>query len=295
MKIVISGANGFVGSGVANELSQDASVEICGIGRKAISNSPVKCYCQCDLRDLDAAHQIHNAFGFADVFIHFAADLSQTLTSIENNVQGTYHTLQAAKQLGCKAFIYASSLPIAECTGNIPIDENTKNKPKSLYHIAKYSAEQLLNLPEFSSMNNISLRIPAPIGKNMPDNRFLTTTVQNCLLGKPVTLYGHGNRIQNYIDIRDIAYAIKNIMKMDSIQGLYVIGGYSYSNTDVAQICKKVTKSNSDIVYLPIEDPEENNKWYVDFSKATRDFNYQPQHTLEDTIESIISSRSLKQ
>ncbi len=60
----------------------------------------------------------------------------------------------------------------------------------------------------------------------------------------------------------------------------------SYSNRELAEICIKLLRSNSKIVYSGF-DPEEENKWIISIEKAKTTFNFQPSIPIVDSIKEI--------
>ena len=121
----------------------------------------------------------------------------------------------------------------------------------------------------------------------MRTNVFLPLVLKKMLKGDEVEIYGEGKRIQNYIDVRDIAEAISNIIENKS-QGLYLIAGAkSISNADLVELCKKITRSSSKIIKGMHVDTEESDQWIISYRKAMTAFGYSPQYNLESTIRWI--------
>ena len=138
-------------------------------------------------------------------------------------------------------------------------------------------------------IKTISLRLPSPIGADMPSSKVFSVFVDKCLKNKPLILLGKGGRIQNYIDIYDISEAIKACLTNPDKSGVYNIASpHSYSNLELAQLCISTLNSKSKIEFSGTPDPEEENKWLIDINKAKNDLNF---ITSKDIKESILERK----
>jgi UDP-glucose 4-epimerase len=184
-------------------------------------------------------------------------------------------------------------MPVIGKPERIPITEEHLVNPNSLYHITKYAAELFLKLPDFNNLNYAILRIPSPIGPKMPRDKILSFIINSCLLNEPIKLLGKGSRVQNYVDIRDIARAV--LLAVEQIERGYFrnetffIAGHSVSNVELAVLCKELIKSSSEIILNEKADEEEDFRWIIDGNKAKRLFSYEPEISLEESILNISS------
>ena len=104
---------------------------------------------------------------------------------------------------------------------------------------------------------------------------------------KTVNVYGTGKRIQNYLDVRDIADIICKGLTTSEF-GLFLLSGKnSYSNKDAVNIIKKITNSTSNITYGMHIDPEEDAKWIISSDKAKLKLGFYPQYNFEDSLSWI--------
>ena len=155
MKILITGAGGFIGSHLCETLlergySAKAFVRYNSLGSWGwLDTSRHKAdieVVQGDLRDHDS---VRAAVKGVDAVCHLAAligipySYKSPLAYIKTNVQGTYNVLQACLELGVDRIIHTSTSEVYGTAREVPIKENHPLQPQSPYSASKIAADQL--------------------------------------------------------------------------------------------------------------------------------------------------------
>ena len=277
--VLITGINGFIGKHVAQAFL-NAGFCVCGVDLHPACAIPGIRYAACDLTDAQAAEAALRELEF-DCVVHIAAILAmRSSETLRINTTAAYHMLLMAKERRCRSFLHLSSIPIIGLPPEEKaITEDTPTNPRTAYHVSKYAAEQLVMLPEFEEMHRYNIRIASPVGPGMPRS-FLRIMMERALAGEPLSLYGAGSRVQNYIDARDVAAALVAVAEKEPPDGLYLLSGGSYSNTEAAGICIRAAGSNSTVEFSGKPDPADHERWIVDARKAREAFGYQPRYPL---------------
>lgn len=293
-KVLVTGVTGLVGKAIANKLVS-LSYQIIGIGRKDSANLdfPIEYY-KTDIANLDDLSYVMDVT-HPDIIIHCAASISNDNLAkelIDANVRGTTNLINIAIEYSVKKFIYISGLPIIGIPQECPITEEHSVYPPTTYHLTKYFGELLLeNLAK--TMDYIILRLPSPVGVGMPNNKILTVFISKCLKHENLTLLGKGGRMQNYIDVRDIANAVECSIQSNT-KGIYNIAAeQSYSNYELAKMCKLVLQSKSDIFFNGV-DADEDIKWVYSTQKAKDFLRFLAVIPLEQTIRDIAHSLQIE-
>ncbi len=288
-KVIVTGSSGFIGRYVTTRLLETGYAVIsidCQDNKQ--DNSIV--HITSKLSDCSSVDKCVAEIKQADVMVHLAADISVPgdAATIGNNVGCMLSALIIAEKCNVKHFIYLSSIPVIGEIKYTPIDELHPVHPKTPYHWSKYICEQMLNSYGDIFETITIIRIPSPIGVGMRNNVFLSVLINKMLKNENVDIYGTGSRIQNYIDVRDVAEAILQVVQMKS-QGLYLIAGKeSISNLALADLCKSILGKYVQIQCGRYPDPEESEKWIISYYEAQKTFGYQP-YGIEDTIRWIYS------
>ncbi len=290
MNILITGANGFIGRELVKFFHNNPNNKVIGTSKSKnyLGSEQIK-YISADLGDelyLDKFEEVDEL----DLIIHTAALIRYDdfdFDTIKSNCIGIMNISKLCLTKECKKIIYISSIPIIGTPVRVPVDEMHPTNPKTLYHLTKLFAEQYLKIIESKGVVSITLRIPSPIGPNMPKNKILTIFVDNCVNNNDISLYGEGKRKQNYIDILDIVDAVNNSISLDGSGVFNIAGRKSYSNIELANICKDVLKSSANIAFNNIPDPQEEDNWEIDTEKALKYMNFHPKVSIEESILKI--------
>ena len=293
MKILVTGANGFIGRHTVDYLIKNNYSDIYGMIRTVTSNENTHTkYVKADLSGNDLCRALSSSCGSLDAIVHVAACLSKDNRDpelIQVNCHGMQSLIETAHQLGCKRFVYISGIPVIGKPIFHPITEGHPTVPGTTYHASKLFGEHLLLLSDNNAINPIILRLPSPVGKGMNSKAILPTFINNCIAGRGIVLFGKGSRRQNYIDVRDICIAIELALQ-SRVCGVYNIANRrTISNYELAEICKRLTNSSAPVVFNGQDDPEEGIDWNISIEKAFRDLCFDPRYSIYDTIQSMIN------
>ncbi len=219
MKILLTGAMGFLGRWLLNDLSPH--FELTATGRQPKPAWMEHAYVHLDLTNQDAvADLLKTNF---DWIIHNAAMskpdvcLQDPVTAWANNVTATNHLLQAcAKQT---RFLYVSTDFIFGDDG--PHDETAPTQPLNYYGETKLAAEQLV---QASGLDYAIVRPVFIYGQQLPEQRgSFVQWVANSLKAKQnIKVVNDQSRTPTYV--RDIANGVRQIIQQDA-RGAYHLAG----------------------------------------------------------------------
>lgn len=285
--ILLTGSNGFVGQEIAKCIADEG--HIIGLGRKSENQCPyVDEYVSADLSKEGALDSLKGRK--LDVIIHAAANLNMAADDakvIADNCLGTFYLTRLAVETGCSRFLYISSLPVVgtpkpDETGMIT--EKNLPHPETVYHASKLMGEHLVSLLNRQGIQSTSLRIPSPVGVGMSAKTILSVFLQCSRNGETITLRGKGTRRQNYVDVRDIAQAVRKAIQAPDLSECYhIVAQRTVSNVELAKLCIQMSGSRSDIKFEG-QDSSDGVDWCADGSLAEKELGFVPQYTLEDTI-----------
>lgn len=173
LKILVTGANGFVGGALCDSLRQQGITVVAAVRGNACDNEYV-------LGDFSALTDWMFALCGCNTVIHLAARVhvmndksSNPLTAFRAvNVDATLNLARQAAQSGVKRFVFISSIGVngAE-TFSEPFSEMSKPQPHSDYALSKFEAEEgLKDICAKSDMEFVIIRSPLVYGSNAPGN-----------------------------------------------------------------------------------------------------------------------------
>lgn len=291
MKILITGANGFIGSSVVSEFDQIGTYDIFAtdIG-DTFKGAEKVTYIKGDFSKDNYVDHMIKTMPQCDVIIHIGALINYDLFSkdvVMTNCYGVQQIIKLAEESNCKKIIFMSSVPVIGKPINIPVTEEHSVNPPTAYHASKVFAEHLLEMHANKNIIKTIFRLTSPIGKGMPSNRMLSVFINNINEGKEVLIYGKGIRKQNYVDARDIARAIDLACQKD-VPGIFNIAGEkSFTSIELAKECGKVLGKEVTIGYKDVVLEDEYYDWEVSIEKANKILGYIPKYSLEQSIKHI--------
>ena len=286
--ILVTGASGFIGKNTVKFLANfSQEIKLIGTSRHTgIQEKYCKEYIEAELGDNNFVTRF-DKIDKIDIIIHTAACISYDnfdKTLINSNCKGILQICELAKKHNCKKIIYISSIPIIGKHKIIPITEEHPISPMSTYHATKFFGENILNFALNSKIVTIILRIPSPIGVDMPENKIFSIFAKKALNNEDIYIDGNGLRIQNYIDVDDISNAILLTLKYSKSNTFNIASLKSYSNIELAKKCIEIFNSKSKIIYTGKNDPQEDYNWTISTKKACSELGYKQIYTLEDTL-----------
>lgn len=223
-RILITGANGFIGGRLAERLANDEGAIVCGLVRSQTFqvSKPWKVY-PGDVTDPDAVRRAVNG---CEVVVHCAAMQAGRAKLDEYrhvNVGGTLNLLHAAKESNVQRFIHLNTI---NAHGLPPPQKANADSPLSFagdfYSVSKAEAERAAW--QFARENKIALTVIRPGCTYGPRSQAWTLTPLNRLRrGRPV-LIDDGNGICNTIYIDNLIDLILLTLKNDAAIGQPFIG-----------------------------------------------------------------------
>jgi dTDP-glucose 4,6-dehydratase len=296
VKVVITGVGGFIGSNLA-KTHLDKGDDVYGVddfstgkianlaGLKGIT-----------LFECDVIESVVNLPKQSDIVYHFASPASPEKymalaeKTMEVNTGGTLAMLNYSLGAGAR-MVFASTSEIygdplispqrEDYWGNVnPIG------PRSVYDEAKRFGETLV--AHFQRETELSagiVRIFNTYGPNMDpyDGRVVSNFVRQALEGDSITIYGSGEQTRSFCFIDDLIRGIVSMGLSDQSGPLNLGNPEERSLLDLAQIVLRITRSNSELVFLPL--PEDDPKRRCpDITKAKELLNWSPLVGIEEGI-----------
>lgn len=296
-KYVITGGAGFIGSHIAEHLSNEGHqvliLDSLRTGFEQNLNGLNVEFVKGDIRDENLVNEVIS--GASGVF-HLAAlvsvpeSLLKIKECIEINTIGTINVLEAAKNnTDCKVVLSTS----AANYGNNPVLPKVETmfpEPMTPYAITKLDGEYYLKMYlDQYQVPTASLRYFNVFGpRQNPESAYAAAVpifINKALQNEPITIYGDGLQTRDFIYVKDVVKA--NILASQKGNETYNVAlGHSTSVLELAEKIIKITNSKSQIKFLD-ERPGD-----IKHSKANPEkFNqlgFKPEYTIDQALEETI-------
>jgi nucleoside-diphosphate-sugar epimerase len=242
VKVMVTGAAGFIGSQLTESLLADGH-EVIGVDcftdyyprpAKERNLEPSRSHrafrlVEGRLQDLDLAPLLE---GVGQVF-HLAAQAGVRASwgrefahYTDHNVLATQRLLEAARTAGGPRVVYASSSSVYGEAPALPLREDARCEPVSPYGVSKLAAEHLGMLYQRNfGLPVVSLRYFTVYGpRQRPDmafHRFLKAARD----GEPIHVFGDGGQTRDFTFVSDIVAATRAAADSGRPGGVYNVGG----------------------------------------------------------------------
>jgi len=312
--ILITGAAGFIGSSLARVLSQtDCTLICCSRDIEKLEIIPsVKARVvnrEIDIRTSSIWEEILEG---VDVVFHFAAQTSSKFANdhpcmdVDINLAPVVRFIETCQNKNIRPdIIFPGTVTQVGLTETWPVDEIIQDVPITVYDINKLAAEKYICYYGTQlGGRGVTLRFANVYGPGTKsgslDRGILNMMVMRALEGKPLTLYGDGNYVRDYVFIDDVvnAFLIAGA-RFDSTNGKYYVLGSGVGHTikEMAEIVKtmvgKITGKNVDIQNIPPPpglSQIEFRHFVANIARFRQDTGWKPRVTLEEGIKNTIDS-----
>lgn len=204
MKILLTGGSGFIGSHVADALSE-AGHEVVIYD---LTHSPFLQPSQSMIiGDIMNPVVISAAMRGVDVVYHLAGiphldiGIREPIKTVELNILATVYLLEAARQAGVRRFIYSSSTYVYSSGG-------------SFYRCSKQAAE--LYIEEYQRLHGLDysiLRFGTVYGPRADDHNSVRRYLKMALFDRRIATKATGDEVREYVHVRDAAKLCVRILE----------------------------------------------------------------------------------
>jgi dTDP-glucose 4,6-dehydratase len=306
MRILVTGGAGFIGSNfvhylrqnrpdykivVVDKLNQQGNIENLAAVRDDIE------FHQFDLIDEEKLVPIFEAG--IDYVAHFAAEtnvdrsIENPDTFVNSNVLATNILLRLSRDHGVKRFHHVST---DEVFGSLELDstdkfnESTPYDPRSPYSATKAGSDHLVR----SYFHTYGLDVTISNCSNnygpyqVPEN-IVPVFALMAMQDKPVTIYGDGKSVRDYLFVLDHCRAVDLILHNGKAGETYCVGGGQEQNgIQIADGVLSVLGKPESLKKFVTDRPGHDRRYAIDYSKLERELGYKPSVTFEEGLRQTI-------
>jgi dTDP-glucose 4,6-dehydratase len=305
MRILISGAAGFLGSHLSDRLLKDRH-EVVGLDNFITGSRNNIAHLMGNEKFTFFKHDISNYIfvpGKIDAVLHFASPASPNplsplayfnlpIQTMKAGALGTHNTLGVAKAQKAR-FLLAST---SEIYGDPLVHPQTESYPgnvdpvgtRAVYDEAKRFAESLtMAYHRQHGVDTRIVRIFNTYGPRMDleDGRALPNFLKQALLGQPLTVYGDGRQTRSFCYVDDLIEGIVCLLMSDEHLPVNLGNPIEMTMLEFAETINKVVGSKAGITIVPdarsARDPQ---RRQPDITRAREILGWQPKISLEEGL-----------
>lgn len=252
MKVLVTGAAGFIGSSISRRLLSDGydvvgidsftdyyNVELKRANAERLSDAKFRLV-EADINDVDVSELLRGI----DVVFHQAGQPGVRASwgtefdvYLDRNIRATQRLLEAAKTSGgLTRFVYASSSSVYGEAAAYPTYESGATAPMSPYGTTKLAAEHLVSLyAKNFGIPTTSLRYFTVYGPRQRPDMAFSRFIRAAILEQPIRLFGTGAQVRDFTFVDDIVEANLRAIERPHASGsvFNLAGGSNVSMNDV--------------------------------------------------------------
>jgi len=297
MKVLITGATGFIGTNLFQYLAREQDAADLWLFDKRYGQ---------DIRNYD---QIRQAVTSMDLVIHLAASthvdnsIPNPLPFFWNNTEGTVQVLRAVQDEGCK-MIYISSSEVYGSLADGYADSHTEIvgpnyerffgqaedhplNPQSPYAAAKTAGDRACYA--WWQTYNTDVVIVRPFNQYGPyqaAEKAIPFFIDCAINGKPLPVYGHGEASRDWLYVQDTVSGIWAARNAPSGEVYNLATGKDYTLVELTNIIRDVLDVKGYTVHVTetADRPGHVQRLLGDARKAERDLGWRAQTSLPEGI-----------
>jgi dTDP-glucose 4,6-dehydratase len=263
-KILVTGADGFIGSHLAEQLVRGGHQVRAFVFYNAFDSRGWLDHAEPAVRDalevfagdIRDPHGVKQAMRDCEVVMHLAALIGIPYSYhapdnyVETNIKGTLNVLQAARELGVERVIHTSTSEVYGTAQSVPIAEEHRVHPQSPYAATKSAADQLALSFHASFSTPVTVLRPFNVYGPRQSTRAVIPTIITQLAAKTRRIkLGSLHPTRDFCFVKDTARAYA--AAMDSVEGvgevINVATGNEISIGETARLIAELMRADLEI------------------------------------------------
>ena len=309
MKVLVTGACGFIGSNFVHYLLRERpDWEVCALDvltyagnlenlEPVLDNSKLE-FVKLNICDQTRISELFEEKRF-DLVFHLAAEshvdrsILNAAEFVNTNVVGTQVLLSAALKFGVSRFVHISTDEVYGSLGDTGrFLETTPLDPTSPYAASKASSDlMVLACNKTHGLETVVTRCTNNYGPYQFPEKLIPLFVTNALEERELPLYGDGMNVRSWIYVDDHSSALLGVAEKGRSGEVYNVGGFEDAEVPNKEITHRILKilDRPETLIKHVEDRSAHDwRYAVDCSKLVNEIGWSPQESLESGLEKTV-------
>lgn len=292
-KILISGANGFVGRHLLRQL--EGQHNLYALTRPGSSIPDIRATWV--ESDLGAALDTSRFPEQIDAVIHLAQSANyrafpvQAIDIFDVNIRSTQYLLEYARQAGASHFLFASSGGVYGNNGDVLTEDmpiNPLNNTLGYYLTSKYAAELLIsNYQQF--FNTIVFRFFFVYGQGQRSEMLIPGLIRKVMQGEDITIQGNPGLHINPMHVSDAVQVFEPALQLTKSATINAAGSEIVSITRIVEIIQALTGRKVSVRH---KDTDASNSLVASIMLMKNLLGVTPQTTVEQGLRQLLSEQT---
>ena len=248
---------------------------------KSMSDGKKVIFIQEDLTKYSKVNQIFKKFHFNYV-INFAAEshvdrsISKPELFIKNNIDLTLNLLKLSLKYKVKRFHQVSTDEVYGATSlssSYRFKESDNLLPTNPYSVSKASCDLLvLSFYKTYGLNVTISRSSNNFGLYQYHEKLIPLVIKKAMNNEYIPVYGDGKNIRDWIDVKDHAYAIDEIVLKGTEGEIYNVSSHNeYSNLEIVKFILSILNKDENLIKFVKDRKGHDARYALDTSKLNNE------------------------
>lgn len=309
MRILITGAAGFLGSHLCDRLLADRH-EVVGLDNFVTGNRDNISHLMGNEKFTFYRHDVSNYIfvsGKIDAVMHFASPASPNpqsptayfnlpIQTMKAGALGTHNSLGVAKAHNARFLLASTSEIYGDPLVHPQVETYSGNVDpvgtRAVYDEAKRFAESLtMAYHRQHGVDTRIVRIFNTYGPRMDleDGRALPNLLKQALLGRPLTIYGNGEQTRSFCYVDDLVDGIIRLLLSDEHMPVNIGNPVEMTILQFAESINKITDNKAGITFVPDARSERDpQRRRPDITRARTILEWEPKVDLEQGLRNTV-------
>ena len=299
MRVLITGAAGFLGSHLSDRFLQEGH-EVIGMDNLITGTTDNIAHLAGHPRFSFIHHDVTNYIyvaGSLDAILHFASPASPIdylelpIQTLKVGALGTHKALGLARAKGAR-FLLAST---SEVYGDPQVHPQPEGYyghvnpvgPRGVYDEAKRFAEAMtMAYHTYHQVETRIVRIFNTYGPRMRlrDGRVVPNFIAQAIKQQPLTLYGDGMQTRSFQYVSDLVEGVYRLLHADEVEPVNIGNPGEFTIKEFADVVNELTHNQAGTITRDLRTKDDPQVRQPDIRKAQRVLGWQPQISLREGL-----------
>jgi len=296
MKLLVTGAAGFIGSTYARLVAGEHEVTVLDkltyAGRRENLEGV-------DVKFVEGAIEdptvVREAMQGADAVVNFAAEshVDRSIAGqdpfVHTHVIGTSVLLQAVRELGVSRYLQVSTDEVYGSIDSGSFTEASPLEPSSPYSATKAAGDLLVSAHVHThGIEAVICRGSNNYGPRQYPEKLIPLIILNALHGDPLPVYGDGRQVRNWLFVEEFARAIHLVLLQGEPGSAYNVGGPDEcENIDVVRRVLQITDRDESLIEYVTDRPGHDRRYSL-ASDRVRELGWEAQVQFAEGLERTV-------